>query len=210
MKTFSLRKLSESYRVVVYEVIVIYIDLNNFQSDFIVILYLETDRNFGSTEEFLKQFYCSVLGLITTWNNVDNLRKEAISELSLVSLSLWTDCLISLFVTRKNCSTLAHLRQSAKCNYALQSTSGKQSLVHPKGLLGVRCLQKLWMERTSSLLRDNADQGQSSLPRANNFIFNPQLNFGLCEGEYYGVVGHVGYAVAEQRSCFVRRVSFDK
>ena len=37
----------------------------------VVISTLQTVRNFGSTEEFLKEFYCSVLGLITSWNNVD-------------------------------------------------------------------------------------------------------------------------------------------
>ena len=48
----------------------------------VVISTLQTDRNFGSTEEFLKEFYCSVLGLITTWNNVDVRQSVHNDELS--------------------------------------------------------------------------------------------------------------------------------
>ena len=48
----------------------------------VVISTLQTVRNFGSTEEFLKEFYCSVLGLITTWNNVNVRQSVHQDELS--------------------------------------------------------------------------------------------------------------------------------
>ena len=48
----------------------------------VVISTLQTVRIFGSTEEFLKEFYCSVLGLITTWNNVDVRQSVHNDELS--------------------------------------------------------------------------------------------------------------------------------
>ena len=48
----------------------------------VVISTLQTVRNFGSTEEFLKEFYSSVLGLITTWNNVDVRQSVHNDELS--------------------------------------------------------------------------------------------------------------------------------
>jgi len=48
----------------------------------VVISTLQTVRNFGSTEEFLKEFCCSVLGLITTWNNVNVRQSVHQDELS--------------------------------------------------------------------------------------------------------------------------------
>ena len=48
----------------------------------VVISAIQIVRNFGITEEFLKEFYCSVLGLITTWNDVDVRQSVPNDELS--------------------------------------------------------------------------------------------------------------------------------
>ena len=48
----------------------------------VVISALQIVRNFGITEECLKEFYCSVLSLITTWNNIDVRQSVPNDELS--------------------------------------------------------------------------------------------------------------------------------